>query len=349
MTLRSADVAVVGGGIVGLATADALAQAGAQVRCFEPAEPGSGQSAGLTRVFRHVHLQPELVTLANAARTEWDAWSERASEPLVGDEGVLYAGPDGREAGRLLADAGVEHRFVSEDEQRELLPLLAPPTDDALYDVRGGALRVRPSVRALVSRLGDRLVREEVLAVHKTDEGARLLTPEGIWRCERVVVCAGVRTRELARSLDVEIPVATSVHVRLAFAVRDEHRGARLACWLDRTGAYGATVYSGPLPGMDGFAVGLATEDQFGRDPSFAQLRGYVERALPGLDPTPVAYRPCRLTVLPWHGDAFAAWQTGPVVFFAGSNLFKFAPTVGRLLAEAATTGSVPEPLRPPT
>jgi len=85
---------VVGAGVVGLAAADALARAGVDVRCFEGAEPGSGQSAGQTRVFRHVHDRADLVALATRSRRGWDGWSERAGEPLIADEGVLFASPD---------------------------------------------------------------------------------------------------------------------------------------------------------------------------------------------------------------------------------------------------------------
>src|ERR1043166_1129503 len=73
-----AEVAVVGAGIVGLAAADALLSAGIDVRCFEAAEPGSGQSAGYTRVFRHVHDRADLVELVIRARRGWDEWAERA-------------------------------------------------------------------------------------------------------------------------------------------------------------------------------------------------------------------------------------------------------------------------------
>jgi len=158
-------VAVVGAGIVGLAAADALARAGADVRCFEGAEPGNGQSAGHTRVFRHVHDRAGLVELVSLARRGWDDWSELAGRPLVGDEGVLFASPEVEEIAALFAEAQAAKTFVDEDEQRRLLPILALPGGPALYDVRGGAIRVRETVKALVERLGENIVREEVLAV----------------------------------------------------------------------------------------------------------------------------------------------------------------------------------------
>jgi sarcosine oxidase len=334
-------VAVVGAGIVGLAVADSLARVGIDVRCFEAGEPGSGQSAGRTRVFRHVHDRADLVELAARARRGWDAWSERADEALVGDEGVLFASGDAEEMAVLLADAGVEHRLVDEDGQRRLLPVLEPPGGPALFDVRGGAIRVRETVAALVAGLGDRLVRDEVLAV---DRNGLVETAAGTSRFDRVLVCAGASTPELASPLGIELPLEIRDHTRATFRARSEH--GRLACWMDRTNVYGATVYSGPVAALDGFAVGLATEDS---DPagSVARVRAYVERALPGLDPEPIDTITRPLTILPWHPDGFALWEAGAALVFAGHNLFKFAPVLGDLLAQACSAGAPPE-LTPP-
>jgi len=336
-----AEVAVVGAGIVGLAAAEALARDGSDVLCFEAAEPGSGQSAGYTRVFRHVHDRADLVELVARSRRGWDEWSARAGEPLVGDEGVLFASADAEEMAALLADAGVEHRLVDEDEQRGLLPILEPPSGPTLYDVRGGAIRVRESVAALVAGLGERLVRKKVLAI---DRDGLVETASGSTRFDRVLVCAGARTAELAAPLGIELPLEIRDHTRATFRARSEH--GRLACWMDRTNVYGATVYSGPVAALDGFAVGLATEDT---DPagSVARVRAYVERALPGLDPEPIDTITRPLTILPWHPDAFALWEAGAVLVFAGHNLFKFAPVLGDLLAEACRGEVAPE-LKPP-
>jgi sarcosine oxidase len=241
----------------------------------------------------------------------------------------------------LLAQAGVEHGLVDEDEQRRLLPILEPPGGPALYDVRGGAIRVRKSVAALVDGLGERLVREEVLAV---DRDGLVETTGGSARFDRVVVCAGARTPELAAPLGIDLPLEIRDHTRATFRVRSEQ--GRLACWMDRTGVYDATVYSGPVAALDGFAVGLATEDS---DPagSVARVRAYVERALPGLDPEPIDTITRPLTILPWHPDGFAVWEAGATLVFAGHNLFKFAPVLGDLLAQACEAGVPPE-LRPP-
>jgi sarcosine oxidase len=41
-----------------------------------------------------------------------------------------------------------------------------------------------------------------------------------------------------------------------------------------------------------------------------------------------------------------AAWEAGGLTFFAGNNLFKHAPAIGRALADACAGGSLGD-LRP--
>ena len=80
MSALSTEVAVVGGGITGLSTAYALQRRGVDYVCFEAALPGSGQSAGRTRVFRHGHDDERLVRLAVRARAEWERLEDELEE-----------------------------------------------------------------------------------------------------------------------------------------------------------------------------------------------------------------------------------------------------------------------------
>jgi sarcosine oxidase len=75
--------------------------------------------------------------------------------------------------------------------------------------------------------------------------------------------------------------------------------------------------------------------------------RDYVARALPGLDPTPFQARHCWITTLPWSADGFAVWEAGSVLFLAGDRMFKHAPLIGKLLADAVLEGSLHADLRP--
>jgi sarcosine oxidase len=352
------DLAVVGGGIIGLSTAVAAADAGLDVRCFEAARPGAGQSAGRTRVFRHRHAEPALVGLAIRARAAWEGWERRFGCELVGREGVLMARPDlDGELERLTA-AGVAVRALDPAGQRDALAIAAPLGETALLDVDGGAIRTDRAVSALAGRLGERLVLAEVVGLHPADDHVTVATAEGVWRARRAVLCAGVDTARLARSLGIDLPVATACQLRAAFDVRDA-AGGRLACLLDGRDP-GASSYAAPCDDGRRYTVGLGSSEvevpALGRaappdvppQEAVERTSAYVARVLPGLDPDPVELRLCWTTKLPWGEDAFAAWQAGPVTAFAGHNLFKFAPVLGVLLADAARTGRIPPELAPP-
>jgi glycine/D-amino acid oxidase-like deaminating enzyme len=302
------NVAVVGAGIVGLSTAFALLESGADVTVYERGEPGGGQSRGESRIFRHAHDDPRLVALAVEARAAWREWEQRFGVELVSGDGSVLLGPATERRAELMRAAGVPIRELSAH------PLIGPC--EGVLDVDGGVIRTTAAITALTAALGDRIVRREVATHDLADE--------------RVVVCAGAGTAALAGDL----PVRTYEHTRLTFPLRDR-APERLPCLQDgRRGAYGD-----PLPGNDRFAVGL------GDDPD--ETVAYVAETLPGLVPEPVDAVHCTVTELPWGHDAIAVWERDRTLVIAGNNMFKHAPTLGRALAAAALGDGVRDELRP--
>jgi sarcosine oxidase len=330
----STEVAVVGAGITGLSTAYALKRRGMEFVCFEAAAPGSGQSAGRTRVFRHGHDDERLVRLAVRARAEWERLEDELGTRLLGREGVLVCGPQVAERVAAFEAAGVAARLIGRDEQASALPIFEPPQGDAVLDELGGSTDVRAAIDGLAAALGDRLVRARVFDVRESGSGVELQTSEGVWSAERAVVCPGAQLHELTAGLGLEIPLSIELHTRASFRVRDP--GARLAALQDRAGAHGEVVYAAPMPDGLGYAIGLGADEEPPVEEALARLTRYVERGMPGLEPEPVSARLCQTSVLPWGDDAFAVWATGRVAVLAGANLFKFGPLLGELLAEGA-------------
>jgi sarcosine oxidase len=354
----SADIGVVGAGIVGLSTAYALREAGASVLVYESGRPGNGQSGGETRVFRHAHDDPRMVELARSSRSVWDEWADRLGVELISGDGAIAIGPPSvRRLAVLEQVGGVPARAIGPAELAERLPILAGYEGPAMLDERGGAIRVRAAIDTLAGQIGDDLVADEVIAVRPTGWGTVEVRAAGV-RAEHgsVVVCAGRGTAALARAVGVSLPVSLGAHARVTFDVRDE--SDQLPCLQDGSGEFGEVgAYAAALPGNRRYAVGVAESVGVKDDGSFvdpsrlaslAERAGaYVRRAFPGLDPEPAGYRHCWVTELPWSDDAMAVWEAEGILFAAGHNLFKQAPGLGRALAQAALGEPLPSDLRP--
>jgi sarcosine oxidase len=338
---RGPDVAIVGGGIVGLAAADALVARGADVAVLERWTPGSGQSAGVARGFRHLHATAQQIAEAVRARAGWDAWSARAGEPLVGEEGALRLGGDvAADAARLRA-AGVAAEVLERAGHRH--PALRDDAGPLLWDPRGGAIRARRAIEWLRGELGDRVRRAEVLGV----EPGRLATTDGPVSCGNVVLCAGAGTERLWP----HVAMRRVVHLRVTFAVAATAPPASwgAATWADRSARFGALTY-GVADGPGRFALGLAELDAQpapddpvaeAADPAVeldavrARVHAYARAAFPDLGP-PVDEIVRLLTVLPGDDeDAYAVERRPGLTVVAGHNLFKLAPCLGEKVAEA--------------
>jgi sarcosine oxidase len=350
--------AVVGAGIVGLCTAYALLERGAEVRVYELGRPGDGQSAGESRIFRHAHDDPRLVSFTAEGRAIWSRWEGELGTELVSADGVVAIGDS--VPGRLekLESAGVEAAAIGADEVAARVPIFAGYDGPAMLDPGGGAIRVRAAVAALADRLGDRIHSGEVISLRPEGTGTEIRTPNECARFEAAIVCAGRQTARLARAVGLTLPVAHSAHVRATFQLRGDAPD-RLACFQDGSGEFGESgVYAAPVPGNGRFAVGIAEETAVNEDGSIvapgelAELErraiAYVERAFPGLDPDPVELLHCWVTTLPWGEDGVAVWEHERCHFLAGHNLFKQAPRLGTALADAVIAGGPVESLLRP-
>jgi glycine/D-amino acid oxidase-like deaminating enzyme len=304
------DVAVVGAGISGLAAAFELQRRGARVRVLEAAGVGAAQSAGLARIFRIAHTDPDLCALALEARERWREWEEElGAGRLLGDEGLVVVGGEPPQAAAMRA-AGAPFVPLSRRELEARIPLLAPdhPWKGGIWDPLAGSIRVERTLRALAARLD---VRREAV----TDLAAL--------EADAVLVCAGLGTAELFPALAMR----TEPHVRVTY---DAPRAA--ACVIS------PELYGLPVGSTGRYAIGMHTP---GDAPTM--FAGITPRSAlecvslfaPWLDA---------------HGDGFLALQDGHVTGFHGSNLMKFGPLLGDRLARSVLDGRVhPDLTSPPT
>jgi glycine/D-amino acid oxidase-like deaminating enzyme len=227
-SIRSS-VAVVGGGVMGLWTALAIATQGrgrVKVRLFEARQVGytGAASADATRVFRHLHGPDEqTVRWALEAGRGWDYLSRVANRPLLhrtgvlflrhherpGDPPSLHSQPFGttREWMDASADAlnalGVPYqRFDKKILAQSYPQFQGVDVEDAVLDTNAGFLEASGSLKALLSLCKSAGVEyhedARVKAVRDNSQGCQIeLENGGNYSSEAVVVTANGWTADL--------------------------------------------------------------------------------------------------------------------------------------------------------
>ncbi len=205
-----ADVLMVGGGLIGLASAWQTARAGLAVTVIDP-DPGGGASrvaAGmLAPVTEVVYGEQDRVALNIAAARRWPAFAaelERATGIDVGyrPTGTLLVGFDQDDAAAVAdlyafqKELGLEVQRVTGVDARTQEPMLSPRVRIGLIAGEDHRVEPRAVLRALIRACTDagvELDRSRVASVEHDDErvvGVR--TEDGeVRRADRVVLTAG--------------------------------------------------------------------------------------------------------------------------------------------------------------
>jgi glycine/D-amino acid oxidase-like deaminating enzyme len=214
------DTIIIGGGIIGCASAYYLASRGIRSVVLERrgiATEASGANAGMVGASAGVpgrtlaHTKKSLELLARDA--------EELGRPveLVRQGRVVLAAADGewaevQEFAATRQAAGVETQLISADELRELEPAVGPGFVGAAYVPGDGHVNpflLAHAYAAAARRLGAE-IRHHVEAIRlevADDAVAGVFTQTGFIRARRVVVAAGAWSSLLLAPLGIAIPV----------------------------------------------------------------------------------------------------------------------------------------------
>ncbi len=353
------DIAIAGLGAMGSATAWQLAARGQRVIGFDRYHPphAMGSSTGRSRIIREAYWEsPAYVPLVRRAYHLWAQLEVATGRTLLRTTGGLVIGP---EDGALVTGAiqsarqhDVPYQQVTAAEVRHRFPALQP--DDSLVGVlepRAGVLVPEDAIEAMLAeaaRHGAELrYQEPVLSWEPAGEGVLVRTAQGEYAARRLVLAAGAWMAGDLTGLTLPL----TVHRQVTFWVepsgdRTGFLPARLPVWLWET-RDGPLWYGFPDLG-DGPKVarhhgGVATStdavDRTVTEADSAPLRAFLESALPGLGGPITEARVCLYTNTPdehflidTHRDCAAVLLASP----CSGHGFKFAPTIGEILADLA-------------
>jgi sarcosine oxidase, subunit beta len=283
----SADVIIIGAGVIGAATAFQLGLAGAgDVVVLDRATAGSGMSCRSSALIRmHYTFAPE-VKLAVRSDAMFGAWPELTGRPScvrrTGFARIVAPGEENalRSNVAMQRALGAQAEVIGAAELRELAAGLY--TDDigcAAWEPHGGygdgavvagdllaaarehgvGYRPHTTVQALI-RQGDRVI------------GVR--TPAGPQHAGMVVLAAGVWSPALLATAHVSLPVETELH-HVAVLAHQQGRGTPVAC-IDST----TQTYFRPEAGDSMTLVGAFTGPR-GSDPDAVPPTARTEDLVP--------------------------------------------------------------------
>lgn len=269
------DVVVVGGGVIGLATAWRASRAGLKVAVADarPARGASWAAAGMLAPVTEVHPGEEsLLTLNLAAAARWPVWVEELAadsglEPGYRQSGTLVVARDADENEALedlfgfQKELGLQATRLRSRECRSLEPLLSPRVRGGIHVEGDHQVDNRALLAALVEacdRRGVAFVRSNVDSIAGDDrvEGVELVGGETI-ECSSVVLAAGTWSGH------VGMPRGVALELRPVKGQLLILRGPQSSPPLQRT-VRGRDVYL--VPRADGRVIVGASSEEMGFD-----------------------------------------------------------------------------------
>ncbi|HEX2196729.1 MAG TPA: N-methyl-L-tryptophan oxidase [Actinomycetota bacterium] len=334
---------VVGAGVMGAATARALARAGHEVTVFEQFAFGHarGSSHGESRVFRFSYPDPAYVAMAVEALPLWRDLESETGEELLRTTGGLDRGKALDDHVEALQECGAECEVLEADEACARFPWLGTSDGPVLFQPDGGVIAADRSVRAFLRSAAAHgaVLRDEtkVLSVDPASGGVVVETERGPLRAEAAVVAAGAWAKELVAPLGVDLPTRPTRET-VAYFELDEPRLAPLVEWGEPT-VYALPSTSGLLKAAEHIAGPTTDPDETGEtnDESVRKVSDWVARTFPAANPAPRYTETCLYTNTP--DESFVLARHGDVVIGSpcSGHGFKFAPLIGKRLAELAT------------
>jgi sarcosine oxidase len=356
------DAVVVGLGALGSAAAWVLARSGARVLGLEQFELGHhrGASHDHARIIRRSYHTPGYVRLADLAYRAWAELEWEAEERLVVTTGGLDLFPPGSaippDPYRASLEAcGVPYQWLDAAEVMRRWPAFR--LEDGVRGLWQADAGMVPAARG--TRLMQRLAAGygavlmancPVTAVRDLGGSVEVATASGEqFQAARLLLCADAWTGDLLTQLGTELPLVVTQeqfsYYRPAEAAAFAVGRFPVWIWMDDPSFYGFPVWPDAAlkaaQDVGGRPV-TATTRSFDPDPAATdRLAGFLRARLPAAAGAHAHTATCLYTLTPDRDLVL-----GPVpghdrvlVALGAAHGFKFAPLMGRVLADLALHG----------
>ena len=356
------DLVVIGGGVMGLFTAYHASERGAQVVVLEHGRIGDPMTAsyGRTRSFRSDYLDPQYARLAHEAYRLWTEFERHTGTEVLVRCGCMNIAKrsvtpdlDGTYAqlsADVLARIGMRSEALDGQALRHRFPYL--DADIGRLEEDAGVVDVAAATRALAGRVRT-IEGVATREISRAGDLYRVSTDGGEFVTRSLVITAGHGTNAVLSLLpgcDLRIPITRDRPREAKYLVPPAHERDRFTSTAMPVIAYLDTgIYCHPI--VDGLVeavkIGYYNPPDVPRDrTSIDSVAAFVGQCMPGLrdatvsdvqdvdgcDYDLVADDDFVLGAIPGQQNAYVG------VGWRGTG-YKFAPWVGRVLAESAVQG----------
>lgn len=287
-----ADVVVIGGGIIGNATAYYLAKLGSRVIVLEGSDHiGNGGSSRNGGGVRQSGRDPrELPLVMYGIKNYWPTLSEELEVDCeYHQDGNLRLGKNEKHKQILnglterAVKVGLDVRMIDGDEVRQMNPYLSDEVTCASWcptDGHANPLTTTLGYYKAARKLGVRFITgEKVVALQKVKGKLRkVITANNVYEGEHVVLAAGLASREITATVGIDIPMqAVSLEALVTEAephMFDQMLGTAEADFYGHQTKHGSFVFGGSS-GLEGF-----TRDDHGLQSNYSLTASCICRGI---------------------------------------------------------------------
>jgi sarcosine oxidase len=366
------DVIVLGLGAMGSAAAQHLAHRRRRVLGIDQFTPphDKGSSHGGSRMIRQAYWEsPDYIPLVLRAYELWEQLERDTSERLLNITGGLILGPAGSPLVTRGIAAAQQHRIsysvYGPREIRERFPAIDPLEGDvAVHEARAGYLFpeecIRAQLRVAIQHDAKLQFEEKIQSWIADSDCVSVTTNRATYQAEHLVIAAGPWAGEALRGV---LPLKVTRQVVAWIQPRggiEPFLASRFPAFLSESPhggppGYGFPAIDGPGGGVKAAIHGSdieCTPETVDREIHPADLANVFENLavrFPALGAGKILRaQTCLYTMTPDEHFVIGCLPGFEAVTIAcgfSGHGFKFAPVVGEILADLATTGATSHPI----
>tara|TARA_Y100000589_G_scaffold179831_1_gene170243 strand:- start:137 stop:1324 length:1188 start_codon:yes stop_codon:yes gene_type:complete len=364
------NIAIIGGGMAGLSAAATLSEMGIKnIAIFEAQKIANadGSSFGESRMYREMYSDPVLCKLAKESNRLWSKIESSSNQPLRKEHGLLFYGESWEEetiegsipgAQKVMDEQNIPYEFLSSEGISERFPIIPKDHFVGLFEPSAGAIlsdRAIDNWIQIVKRSGNQIF--EDCRIKKINEKNNTLeiSENNYVTYDQLIVASGMWTNELLENIGLKVNIDIWPMLWAHYLVDEKflNRYPQWFCFQKARNDDGGLYYGFPVlsrnknnmprikVGIDWAPPSLIGDDYKSMDnpyiePLKKKLNDFIFNNIDGViscDETFVS--PYTMT----NDVNFILDKPRPniTVFSGGSGqAFKFAPLIGKCLAEKA-------------